>query len=166
MLQKSSQDKKYINVVGGPESCAAINTICLELRRAGFSEPGRISVTPGPLLVATEAQGREVTHMPLDPGSTYPLITTALRRAFTLANAESPDPQLDLGGRSEPRFANHSNRRGANTVARLTQSQTGASDMDLDLTFGWQERFYNNKMQVHYEARFDRKRRAAVTSLL
>lgn len=109
-LQKTSQDKKYINVVGGPESCAAINTVCLELKRASFSEQDRVSVTPGPLLMATEAQGREVTHMPLDPGSTYPLITTSLRRAYELANAESPDPQLDLGQRSEPRFANHANR--------------------------------------------------------
>ena len=58
------------------------------------------------------------------------------------------------------------NRRGANTVARATQETTGASEMDIDLTFGWQERFYNQKMQVHYEARFDRKKRAAVTSLL
>ena len=38
--------------------------------------------------------------------------------------------------------------------------------MDIDLTFGWQERFYSQKMQVHYEARFDRKKRAAVTSQL
>ena len=113
-------------------------------------------MTPGPLLVATERQGREISHMPLDPGSTYPIITAALRRAYELANAETPDPQLDLGHRSEPRFTNHSNRRGANTVARQTMSVTGASDMDIDLTFGWQERFFNAKMQVHYEARFDR----------
>ena len=45
-------------------------------------------------------------------------------------------------------------------------AETGASEMDIDLTFGWQERFYNGKMNVHYEARFDRKRRAAVTSRL
>ena len=165
-MASGSQDKKYINVIGGPEKCSAIDTVCLELKRAGFSETGRVSITPGPLLVATEEQGRAITHMPLDPGSTYPIITGCLQRAFELANETSPDPQLDLGHRTDPRFTNHSNRRGANTVARQTQALTGATDMDLDLTFGWQERFYNSKMQVHYEARFDRRRRAAVTSLL
>ena len=165
-MASGSQDKKYINVIGGPEKCSAIDTVCLELRRAGFSDTGRVSITPGPLLVATEEQGRAITHMPLEPGSTYPIITGCLQRAFELANETSPDPQLDLGHRTDPRFTNHSNRRGANTVARQTQALTGATDMDLDLTFGWQERFYNSKMQVHYEARFDRRRRAAVTSLL
>ena len=43
-------------------------------------------------------------------------------------------------------------------MARATQEATGASEMDIDLTFRWQERFYNQKMQVHYEARFDRKK--------
>ena len=65
-----------------------------------------------------------------------------------------------------PRSAHHSNRRGSNTVARRTQALTGATEMEIDLTYGWQERFYNSKMQVHYEARFDRVRRAAVSSLI
>ena len=161
-----SRDKKYINVVGGPEGCTAIRTAMLELTHVGFSDAGRLSIRPGPLLVATEGQGKSTTHMPLDPGSTYEIIRGALGRAYEMANADSPDPQLDLGGRSQPRWAHHSNRRGANTVARASQEATGASEMDIDLTFGWQERFYNQKMQVHYEARFDRKKRAAVTSQL
>ena len=165
-LLTGSRDKKYVNVVGGPEGCTAIRTTALELSRAGFSEAGRLSFRPGPLLVATEGQGRQTTHMPLDPGSTYEVIRGALSRAYELASAVSPDPQIDLGGRSQPRWSHHSNRRGANTVARASQEATGASEMDIDLTFGWQERFYSQKMQVHYEARFDRKKRAAVTSQL
>ena len=166
-LMTGSQDKKYVNVVGGPEDCRAIGTTVLEMKRAGFTEAGRISVVPGPLLVATTDIGRALTHMPLDPGSTYPLITDSLSRAYELANPEgSPDPQLDLGSRSMPRWAHHSNRRGSNSVARKTQALTGATEMEIDLTYGWQERYYNKKMQVHYEARFDRVRRAAVSSLL
>ena len=42
---------------------------------------------------------------------------------------------------------------------------TGASEQDIDLYFGWMERFYQQKMQVHYESRFTRTRRTAVTSL-
>ena len=42
---------------------------------------------------------------------------------------------------------------------------TGATEADIDLYFGWMERFYNQKMQVHYESRFTRTRRTAVTSL-
>ena len=166
-IMTGSQDKKYVNVVGGPEDCGAIGTTVLEMKRAGFTEAGRISVVPGPLLVATTDVGRALTHMPLDPGSTYPLITDSLGRAYELANPEgSPDPQLDLGSRSMPRWAHHSNRRGSNSVARKTQALTGATEMEIDLTYGWQERYYNKKMQVHYEARFDRVRRAAVSSLL
>ena len=45
-------------------------------------------------------------------------------------------------------------------------AQTGASEADIDLVFGWQEAFYNQKMQRHYESTFDRIQRAAVTSLI
>ena len=52
-------------------------------------------------------------------------------------------------------------------LARQTMSATGASeqDIDKDMYFGWMERFYQQKMQVHYESRFTRTRRTAVTSL-
>ena len=165
-IRTGSSDKKYVNVVGGPENCRAIGITALELKRAGFTDEGRLSIVPGPLLVATTDSGRAVSHMPLDPGSAYPLIHESLARAYELANEDSPDPQLDLGTRSKPRWAHHSNRRGSNTVARRTQALTGATEMEIDLTYGWQERFYNLKMQVHYEARFDRVRRAAVSSLI
>ena len=45
-------------------------------------------------------------------------------------------------------------------------SQTGASEQDIDLTFGWMENFYSAKMQVHYESRFTRERRSCVTRLV
>ena len=45
-------------------------------------------------------------------------------------------------------------------------AQTGASEADIDLIFGWMESFYSQKMQRHYESHFDRVQRAAVTSLI
>ncbi len=44
--------------------------------------------------------------------------------------------------------------------------ETGATEEDIDLTFGWKEAMYNAEMQVHYEARFNREKRACVTSML
>ena len=45
-------------------------------------------------------------------------------------------------------------------------SVTGATEEDIDIIFGWQEAFYSHKMQLHYRDRFDRVRRAAVTSMI
>ena len=67
--------------------------------------------------------------------------------------------------RAEPLWGHHSFRRFADTVARETMALTGATEQDIDLYFGWMENFYNQKMQVHYQSRFDRTRRTAVTSL-
>ena len=70
-MATGSSDKKYVNVVGGPENCRAIGITALELKRAGFTDEGRLSIVPGPLLAATTDSGRAVSHMPLDPGSAY-----------------------------------------------------------------------------------------------
>ena len=88
-----------------------------------------------------------------------------MERAWREANASSSDPELDLQGFAEPLWGHHSFRRFADTVARETMALTGATEQDIDLYFGWMENFYNQKMQVHYQSRFDRTRRTAVTSL-
>ena len=89
--------------------------------------------------------------------------------AFELAHAaiaeQGPDSELDLQGYDKPLWGNHSLRRFADTVARQTMALTGTSEQDIDLYFGWQERFYQQKMQIHYESRFTRTRRTAVTSM-
>ena len=54
----------------------------------------------------------------------------------------------------------------ADTVARQTMSTTGASEQDIDLIFGWNERLYSQKMQVHYESKFDREKRKVVTRMV
>ena len=103
--------------------------------------------------------------MPLDPGSTYSVLSGLWDRACEAAREDSPDPELDLQGYDAPLWGNHSFRRFADTIARQTMAVTGASEQDIDLYFEWMERFYQQKMQVHYESRFTRTRRTAVTSL-
>jgi len=161
-LTADSADKRYINVVGGRRFGTDIATVAEELSLAGFGD--RIEIVPGPLLRATHGK-LGYAHMPLDPGSTYHVLTPLLERAYELAVSESPDPEIDLQGFDVPLWGNHSFRRFADTVARQTMAQTQATEQDIDLYFGWMERFYQSKMQVHYESRFTRTRRTAVTSL-
>ena len=105
--------------------------------------------------------------MPLDPWTTYATLHKMLDEAYTLANPPGdPDPWLDLQGLDEPLWGHHSFRRCADSVARATMSQTGATEDDIDLTFGWQERMYSQKMQNHYESLFTRDVRHRVTMYL
>ena len=85
--------------------------------------------------------------------------------AWEESQRQGPDPELDLQGFDAPLWGHHSFRRFADTVARETMMLTGASEQDIDLYFGWQERFYHQKMQIHYQSRFTRTARTAVTSL-
>ena len=103
--------------------------------------------------------------MPLDQGSTYTILHEMLEQAFDEVQAMGPDPELDLQGYEEPLWGHHSFWRFADTVARQTMHLTGVSEQDIDLYFGWLERFYSSKMQVHYESRFTRTKRTGVTSL-
>ena len=54
----------------------------------------------------------------------------------------------------------------ADTIARQTMSKSGATEYDIDLVFGWMERFYSQKMQLHYETRFNREQRYRVTMFI
>ena len=45
-------------------------------------------------------------------------------------------------------------------------ARTGVTERDIDLAFGWQEKFYSKVMQLHYETRFDRDKRYRVTMYL
>ena len=175
-----SMHKRYINVAGGREGCAAIRTAALELARAGLGE--FLSVGAGPLIRATF--GPSLTHMPLNPQSSYAALHAAMDEAFRLANGVAlvnwrpngvgvaaehwgdRDPELDLQGLAAPLWGHHSNRRCADTVARQTMARSGATEQDIDLVFGWQEKLYSAKMQVHYESKFVRDVRKRVTMYL
>ena len=46
-------------------------------------------------------------------------------------------------------------------------SETGASEQQhIDLVFGWQAAMYSARMQLHYESKFDREKRKAVTRMV
>ena len=79
------------------------------------------------LLAVGKRKGRQLglTHMPLSVSATYAPLHEYFNAAYALANAESPDPELDLEGQEAPNFGHHSDRRGADTVARQTREQTG-----------------------------------------
>ena len=83
-----------------------------------------------------------------------------------LANAESPDPELDLRGLLAPLWGHHSNRRGADTQARNNMHITGVTERDIDLQFGWNEHVMQAIMQLHYESNVERDRRSKVTSMM
>ena len=160
-----SSDKRYINVVGGFRDCHDLQVVAKELTQAGF-EPW-LSFQPGPFLRATHGKVLGCSHMPIQPGSTYGALHDVCDAAHRATHtAQDPDPELDLRGRDSPLWGHHSWRRAADTFARQTMAETGATEADIDLVFGWNEAFYSAKMQRHYESHFDRIRRAAVTSLL
>ena len=172
---KHSKDKRYINLVGGPHNAPALGTMVRELARAGFvsersedattGRNGFVSIGLGPLIRATD--GSHVSHMPLDPSSTYATLHKIMDSAYVLANPEGdPDPWLDLQGLDDPLWGHHSFRRCADTVARATRGKSNTDEEDIDIIFGWNERMYSRKMQHHYETRFNRDKRYRVTMFL
>ena len=167
-MNADSLDKKYINVLGtdsptSPDSDTLIN----ELAKAGFDEPGRVTIAEGPLMRATNGSRLGLSNMPLSVSATYAPLHKYFAEAYRLANpADDPDMELDLQGRDTPKFGHHSDRRGADTIARAFMNITGATPADIDLTFGWNEKVYQREMQRHYESSMDRQRRCAVTSMM
>ena len=160
---KTSKDKKYINVHGGASADGTLSAMVYELTTAGLGS--FTSIVEGPLMRATD--GGHVSHMPLDPSSTYGTLHAIMDEAYELANPEGdPDPWLDLQGLDAPLWGHHSWRRLADTLARATMARSGASEQDIDLVFGWQENMYSQRMQYHYETRFNRERRYRVTMFL
>jgi len=160
---KHSMEKRYVNVFGAAHDDRRIATLMAELTNAKLSSFA--SIVNGPLLRATH--GSLLLHMPIDPGSTYELLHKIYDEAYEMANPiGDPDPGLDLQGMDSPLWGHHSNRRMADTVARQTMAKSGATEYDIDLVFGWQERMYSQKMQLHYETRFNREQRYRVTMFL
>ena len=63
---------------------------------------------------------------------------------------QSIDPDLDLAPGRAPKWTTHSLRRLADTVARRYREQTGVTEDQIDIYFGWQERILLKAMQYHY----------------
>jgi len=103
----------------------------------------------------------------LDPSSTYDTLHKIMDKCYELSNPPGdPDPWLDLQGLETPLWGHHSWRRMADTVARATMAKSGVSEQDIDLVFGWLEEMYSQRMQFHYETRFNRDKRYRVTMYL
>ena len=165
-LAGGSTDKKYVNLVSGDSRTAqSIGQVASALQVAGFTEQGRLRVVPGPLFRSTHGSIGHI-NMPLSISATYQPLHDLFGEAYAMANAVTPDPELDLRGLPAPLWGHHSGRRGADTVARQTMHLTGATERDIDMVFGWKEAFYSKEMQLHYESSFDRERRCLVTSMM
>ena len=159
-LTGDSLDKRYINLIGGPRASPQLAALLAELHAAGFGP--WLDIVQGPLMRATHGE-MPFCHMPIVPGSTYPILRPAFVEAYHLSNASSPDPELDLQGFDHALWGPHSLRRFADTVARETMHLSDATEQDIDLLFGWQESRYTQKMQLHYDSRFTRTRCSRVT---
>jgi hypothetical protein len=158
-----SKDKRYINVHGGQSNDSSIADLVYELTGAGLGS--FVSIAEGPLMRSTD--GAAISHMAIDPSSTYSSLHKIMDEAYELSNPEGdPDPWLDLQGLESPLWGHHSWRRLADTLARATMAKSGSSEQDIDLTFGWRENMYSQVMQYHYETRFNRERRYRVTMYL
>jgi len=160
-LRHDPEDKAYVNVAGGRRESKEIAQVVQELQRAGLGKYTRVVM--GPMIRATS--GHRLSHMPLATDSTYKILHTVMDEAYKLANSREfgPDPELDLMGALAPHWTNHSWRRFSDKVARDTRKETGVTDVDIDLFFGWLEAFYQKLMQLHYAGRTDRVKRSRVT---
>jgi hypothetical protein len=158
-----SKDKRYINVHGGESRDGTLADVIYELTSAGLG--AFASIADGPLMRSTD--GATISHMAIDPSSTYGTLHKIMDEAFEKANPDGdPDPWLDLQGLETPLWGHHSWRRLADTLARATMAKSNATEQDIDLTFGWRENMYSQVMQYHYETRFNRERRFRVTMFL
>jgi hypothetical protein len=162
-MKGDSADKKYVNVVGGCAECQAIGEALRILKREGFDEQGRVAVVPGPFMRATHGN-LGLSHLPMHP--TNAPVRDILAEAFERVQARGADPEFDSEGRDSPQWGNHSIRRAADSAARQSMAETGASEEDIDRVFGWNEAVHASKMQHYYASRRDIVRRAAVTSRL
>ena len=97
---------------------------------------------------------------PYSVGSAFKPTKELLERAHALANQDplDPDPDLDTDPRRECRWTTHSLRRLADTVARRYRQESGATEAQIDIYFGWQERLLLKAMQVHYASLSIRER--------
>ena len=97
--------------------------------------------------------------MPYSPGSTHVHLVPAMKLAYEKMKAsEAVDVWFDLLGLSEPKFDDHSNRRGSDRVAMHYAEQNGASGTDLDFYYGWNLKKMSQDMKLHY-AGLDRRSR-------
>ena len=154
-----SMQKRYVNVASGGSDEPELDAIVAELKRHGFEA----SKAPGPLLLSTTGgQWPKLTPMPMSTGTAFEPTKELLVAAAELAGADKsdPDPDLDTAYGRAPKWTSHSLRRGADTAARQYKEETGATEAQIDIFFGWHEKILLKAMQVHYEGLSTRARMA------
>ena len=141
------EEKKCVNIAGGRKAELAV---CMQwLESIGLGKFGNI--VPGPLLRATD--GKRVTHMPLQPGSSYTHLAKAMEDAYFMSRARGQDDaELDLGNHDpeKPKIGHHWARRKADQVARDTMDVTKTLPETIDEAFGWDQKQAKRKQQLHY----------------
>ncbi len=157
------QEHRYVNVAGGRKGGSQIAEAMSYLKKKGFEK--FLDVVPGPLIRSTH--GKVLTHMPLAPDSSYTHCIGALRAAYKISkDMPEPDPDFDLEGRSTPKFAHHSYRRTSDKIARESQHLTGATDLDVDETYGWHEAEHAKDQRIRYAGLKARSKRMCVTMMI
>ena len=162
-----SQAKKYINVAGGTSGDASMRNLKDQLVALGYVA----QIVKGPLMRATTGgKYPKMTLMPFTVSSAFAPTKELLEKAHVKAGADpnDPDPDLDLSAGKEPSWSTHSLRRLADTVARRDREETGTSEDEIDIYFGWHEKILLREMQVHYASMSIRERmkQARITGLL
>jgi hypothetical protein len=162
--ENDGEDKKYVNIAGGARESA-------EVRKAEAWAKARypeyVNVVPGPLLRATD--GKKVTHMPLQPGSTYGHLATSIKQAYFKSQAmEEKDVELDLCEQdpANPKFGNHWARRKADQVAQDTKTETKTEDETIDEGMGWNQKVRKKRMSTHYKGKTALMKLARITMML
>ena len=160
------EESKFVNIAGGPEDCMEIASAIKWLKEYGYGD--LYSVVPGPLLRAT-APGRpkNITHMPIKPGSTYTHVPSACLEAWKYNRDNGiADDELDSEGREEPKVGNHGNRRKSDKEANDTIHITGVTVGEIDDHYGWNQKERKKTSRLHYHGRNERHKRAKVTMMI
>ena len=144
-----SQQKKYINVAAGDSTNRRLSDLTGRLTALGYVA----QLVDGPLLLSTTGGLRQMPKiMPYSTSSasapTKELLTNAWLAGFV--DGLSQDDDLDLPPGQKPKWSTHSLRRLADTVARRYRGETGVTEDQIDIYFGWNEKILLKAMQVHY----------------
>ena len=123
-------------------------------------------IVPTPFIRATH--GNYISTMPLNTQSVYDGIVSLLPQAEVLCR---PDPLFELEGRNPSvnplvasgDYGSHAFRQMADASARRHMVENGATEIDIDRFFGWNEKQYERNMQLHYAGRQDRIKRKRLT---
>jgi hypothetical protein len=163
--ENDGEEKKYINIAGGEKLGPEVTSAAAWVHKVGFG--AYLNEVDGPLLRATD--GKKITHMPLQPGSTYAHLSKSISNAYEVSRQMvEPDTELDLGAQDpdNPKFGNHWARRKADQVAQDTMEETETTPDLIDEYFGWNQKARKKKQQIHYRGKTEMLKLARITMML